>query len=209
MADFNDKPILAFDCSTPHAQLALQVGARVSAHALEQGQQASQLIPAMQDMLTQAGITFRDVGCIVTTTGPGSFTGLRIALAALHGLVLAHGTHLKLTTAPQAVAYDINLLDFHVALNAGKGELFIQSFRGTEACSAIRLVKPTEIADLPSCYGHHVAPDHAHYRAGPQAATLCRIAPLLPSATLAEALPLYIRPPDAKTSTPPPWLLPR
>lgn len=207
MADFNDKPVLAFDCSTPHASVALQVGQQMHTRQLAQGQQAALLVPAMQELLAEAGVGYKDLAAIVTTTGPGSFTGLRIALATLHGLVLAHGTPLKLLTAPQAVAHDINQPHFHVALNAGKGELFVQSFTGTTASGDIRLVKPEEIADLPDCYGHHVAADHPHYRPGPQAATLCRIAHLLADATLADAMPLYIRPPDAKISAPLPWLL--
>jgi tRNA threonylcarbamoyladenosine biosynthesis protein TsaB len=206
MADFNDKPILAFDCSTPQASVALAVGGTVFTRALAQGQQAALLVPAIQDVLNEGGVAYKELAAIVTTTGPGSFTGLRIALATLHGLVLAHGTPIRLLTAPQAVAFEINQPHFHVALNAGKGELFVQSFSGTAPTGDIRLVKPAELADLPDCYGHHVGVDHPHYRPGPQAATLCSIAPQLPAATLAEAMPHYIRPPDAKTSAPPPWL---
>jgi tRNA A37 threonylcarbamoyladenosine modification protein TsaB len=129
-------------------------------------------------------------------------------LATLHGLVLAHATPLKILTAPQAVAYAINQPTFHVALNAGKGEIFVQSFAGTTPTSDIRLVKPDAIATLADCYGNSLPPNHPHYQSGPQAAVLCRIAPQLPFATLEEAMPLYIRPPDAKISAPPPWLIP-
>jgi len=208
MSPINDKPVLAFDCATPSASVAFMLGGKTASREVAFGKQAALLVPTIDALLREHGVGYADLGCIVSTIGPGSFTGLRIALAALHGLVLAHGTPLKITTASHAVAWDIDAEVFHVALNAGKGEVFVQSFAGTVATGEIALLKPEAIADLPNCYGNILPTDHPHYRSGPQAATLCRMAHTLPLSTLAEAMPLYIRPPDAKIGALPPWLQP-
>lgn len=42
--------------------------------------QAAQLLPLIQTVLDMAGVGFKDIGLVVTTIGPGSFTGLRIGM---------------------------------------------------------------------------------------------------------------------------------
>jgi tRNA threonylcarbamoyladenosine biosynthesis protein TsaB len=44
-------------------------------------EQAAKLVPLIQEAMDEAGCAFGDLGLIVTTVGPGSFTGLRISLS--------------------------------------------------------------------------------------------------------------------------------
>jgi tRNA threonylcarbamoyl adenosine modification protein YeaZ len=80
--------ILAFDTATEHATSALVddgevLGERVS--------RASTLLADVDALLRQAGAHPRDIGGLALGTGPGSFTGIRIGLAAARGLALALG----------------------------------------------------------------------------------------------------------------------
>ena len=80
--------ILAFDTATERATSALVddgevLGERVS--------RASTLLADIDALLRQAGAHPRDVGALAIGTGPGSFTGIRIGLAAARGLGLALG----------------------------------------------------------------------------------------------------------------------
>lgn len=50
---------------------------------------ASALTAVIDETLASAGLAYRDLGCIVAVAGPGSFTGVRIAVAAARGLALA------------------------------------------------------------------------------------------------------------------------
>ena len=80
--------ILAFDTATDRATSALVddgevLGERVS--------RASTLLADVDALLRQAGAHPRDIGGLALGTGPGSFTGIRIGLAAARGLALALG----------------------------------------------------------------------------------------------------------------------
>ncbi|GEM_PF-2388344 len=43
------------------------------------------LVPTIQDVLTKANIEFKDLTKVITTKGPGSFTGIRVGLATAAG----------------------------------------------------------------------------------------------------------------------------
>ncbi|TFF25441.1 tRNA (adenosine(37)-N6)-threonylcarbamoyltransferase complex dimerization subunit type 1 TsaB [Jiella endophytica] len=50
---------------------------------------AERLTGVIDEVLAEAGITYRDLQRIAVTTGPGSFTGIRVGVAAARGLALA------------------------------------------------------------------------------------------------------------------------
>lgn len=58
--------------------------------AMERGQ-AEALVPMVQRVVDKAGLEFSTIDRIAVTIGPGSFTGLRIGIAAARGFALAYG----------------------------------------------------------------------------------------------------------------------
>lgn len=52
-------------------------------------QHSERLIPTVQELCRDAGITEKDIDLLICTRGPGSFTGLRIGMAAFKGMALA------------------------------------------------------------------------------------------------------------------------
>jgi len=52
---------------------------------------AETLIPLIARVMKQSDMTFRDLDRIAVTTGPGSFTGVRVGLAAARGFGVATG----------------------------------------------------------------------------------------------------------------------
>lgn len=210
-----ETPILAFDCATPTASVALAVGGKTHARSIEHGKQASELVPVIDALLREHGVAYAQLGAIITTLGPGSFTGLRIALATLHGLVLAVPVPVKTLTSLEAVAWGVAQRknapkEILVVLNAGKGEVFSQAFRiqqGKPKAEGDIAMGKLESLDTPAPqFGNMREPTDAHYIAGPSATVLCGIADQLPETHIENALPLYIRPPDVKMAKPLPWL---
>ena len=84
--------ILAIDTSAGQCAVALLQGGEVIAHreTMERGH-AECLFPMIEAVLDQAAATYDDLTRIAVCTGPGSFTGLRIGVAAARGLGLGCG----------------------------------------------------------------------------------------------------------------------
>lgn len=77
-----DKTILAIDTAMGGVSVGVIAsnGHIVSRQVEMQREQASMLIPIIQEVLKEAQIGFKDIDLLVSTIGPGSFTGLRIGL---------------------------------------------------------------------------------------------------------------------------------
>ena len=86
--DISGTPCLAIDTSTDVLSLALcGANGRVWRHEGPGGAQASaHLLPALGELMAQAGLRGADLACIAMGRGPGAFTGLRTACSVVQGL---------------------------------------------------------------------------------------------------------------------------
>jgi len=114
------------------------------------------LIPMIHEVLAETATNFSDLDRIGVTVGPGSFTGIRIGLAAAHGFGLAASLPLVGVSTLEAVAESAMLRnderrDILVALDAGRPDLFAQVFRsdGTPLTQAQALSAEDVAALLP------------------------------------------------------------
>ncbi|MFO1081676.1 MAG: tRNA (adenosine(37)-N6)-threonylcarbamoyltransferase complex dimerization subunit type 1 TsaB [Reyranellaceae bacterium] len=81
--------VLAWDCSVSGLSIAVCAGDRAIAQVRQEGRdQAASLFPAVADVLRAAGLERRDLTLLAVTVGPGSFTGVRLGLAAARGLAV-------------------------------------------------------------------------------------------------------------------------
>lgn len=121
--------ILVIDTATAACSIALIDDDRVVAerHEVLGRGHAERLMPMIQELLG----THRP-GSILVDCGPGSFTGVRVGLAAAHGLAI--GWQIPLSGYSSMAA--IGLLargrrDVGVALHGGHGQLFVQTYGQT------------------------------------------------------------------------------
>jgi tRNA threonylcarbamoyladenosine biosynthesis protein TsaB len=82
--------VLSFDCAVSGLGLAVVRDREVLAVHREDGrEQAARLLPAIACLLRAAEVDRRALSMIAVTVGPGSFTGVRVGLAAARGLAIA------------------------------------------------------------------------------------------------------------------------
>ncbi|RXK59811.1 tRNA (adenosine(37)-N6)-threonylcarbamoyltransferase complex dimerization subunit type 1 TsaB [Lacibacter luteus] len=83
--------LLCIDSSTTHASVAVAKDAVL--HGIKtsasQKDHASFLQPAIQSLLNELGLTLTQLNGVAITTGPGSYTGLRVGMATAKGLSFA------------------------------------------------------------------------------------------------------------------------
>ena len=84
---------LVLDASTYRGSVAVLDGStvRAEAEAAMRGADAERLMPAVLEVLAQAGARVRDVTRVACGAGPGSFTSLRIAAGIAKGVALGLG----------------------------------------------------------------------------------------------------------------------
>ncbi len=123
--------LLAIDTAGPRLQLALWRDGALDLLAEEMPQgQAERLFPAIDQLLDRNAARYADLDRLAVTTGPGSFTGVRIGLSAARGLGLALG--IPVVGVPTLLALSLAAAcdPVAVALDARRGEAYAQVFSG-------------------------------------------------------------------------------
>jgi tRNA threonylcarbamoyladenosine biosynthesis protein TsaB len=220
--------VLAFDTCLGAVSVAVRWGS-VGGQSLlrgrfeaREGGHAERLMPMVAETLDEAGLAFADLDRIAVTVGPGTFTGVRVGVAAARGLALASGLPVVATTSLAVMAHQaVQLLEksdadpIAVAVDARRGMVYFQLF-GQPAGGTMQGPYLLEAADVAAIVGARPvvvvgsgaqAAAQAIIQAGGQAQT--RLTDLDPDARalalMAESLepvhplrPLYLRAPDAK-----------
>lgn len=123
---------LAIDTASPAGAVAVACGNRVFEEILPHERRASEeLLNAVARCLERADLTLVGVARIAVCAGPGSFTGIRVGLAAAWGLSRASGIPVETVSTLEAMAEAARGLGadpIWTALDAGRGEIVCQAF---------------------------------------------------------------------------------
>lgn len=122
---------LAIDTAAPRLQLALLMadGATdVSVDELGTGH-AELIFGRIETLLARNALAYGNLQRLAVTTGPGSFTGLRIGLSAARGIALARG--IPVVGVPSLLAISLSgeaSQPVAVLVDARRGEAYLQTF---------------------------------------------------------------------------------
>ena len=95
--------LLALDTSSLACSVALQVDDAVIWRHEEQAREHTRiLVPMIEEVLAEAGVTTMDLEGIVLGNGPGSFIGMRIGTSVAQGL--AHGAGIRIAPVSSMLA---------------------------------------------------------------------------------------------------------
>ncbi|GAA0605412.1 tRNA (adenosine(37)-N6)-threonylcarbamoyltransferase complex dimerization subunit type 1 TsaB [Streptomyces crystallinus] len=204
--------LLAVDTATPAVTVALHDGTDVVAETsrVDARRHGELLLPAVHQVLADAGLTLDAVTDLVVGVGPGPYTGLRVGLvtAATFGSVLGVPVHGLCTLDGLAYASGIEG-PFAVATDARRKEVYwarYDDFRTRAGEPSVD--RPAEIAEqvagLPVVgAGALLYPESFPDARGPEhqsAAALASLAAerLAAGAAFLPPTPLYLRRPDAQ-----------
>jgi len=138
--------LLVIDSATAACSAALigpDGAVRAERHEIVGRGHAERLVPMIADLLDDRRPTAILVDC-----GPGSFTGVRVGLAAAHGLAIGWGVPLAGFSSLALLAASAGESEVGVAVTGGHGELFVQSYGGDplQPLGALRSLAPVEAA---------------------------------------------------------------
>ena len=142
--------ILAFDTSTAHCAVALLSGDDVLADMrveMAKGQ-AEQLLPLCEDALAKAANQWHDLDAIAVCTGPGNFTGIRIAVSTARGLSLSLGIPAIGVTLFEAMAFGSKDQQT-LRLPARRGHIYEQEFESGMPLSDAIMKESAEALERP------------------------------------------------------------
>lgn len=89
------------------------------------------LLPRVEQLLDQNGISLKQLQTIAVSTGPGSFTGLRVGIATAKALALSAGCRIRGISVLEAIVSSSASERKKIAVvSAGRGSLFWQCFYG-------------------------------------------------------------------------------
>jgi tRNA threonylcarbamoyladenosine biosynthesis protein TsaB len=148
--------ILGLDTATRCASVGLLIDGTVVVEEshIADGSHAVSLLPLIDGVLTRAGCSARDLDAVAVSSGPGSFTGLRVAMSVAKGL--ACGTGLRVVGVPTLEALARSVVAHPgvicALLDARKGELYAACFEaedgGVRRLSADALLTPQQLIAL-------------------------------------------------------------
>lgn len=145
--------ILALDTSTQVSSVAVASGDRLAAELTMQARltHSETLMPHIEQVLAMASVKRTELEGIAVSIGPGSFTGLRIGLAAAKAMAYALDIPLVGISTLQALACHFPVPGLHVVplIDAQKGNAYMECFHWAQGKPVSE--EPVRILPMADC----------------------------------------------------------
>ena len=141
--------ILAFDSTARAASVALTEDDRLlGLYTIDNGlTQSELLLPMAENLLKSLRLSFSDVDILAATTGPGSFTGVRIGAALVKGIAFGRNLPCVSVSTIESLAENITPLSGILvpAMDARRGQVYTAIFR-SDGCARERISEDEAIS---------------------------------------------------------------
>ena len=130
--------LLSLDTATRHSGLALYDGRQIVAELNWRSidAQTTELLPRLEQIMAWSGVQRADLTALAVSIGPGSFTGLRVALSLAKGMALAHSLPLIGVPTLDATAYaHLGELPVCAVVQAGRGRVLWSIYQAEATAS--------------------------------------------------------------------------
>jgi tRNA threonylcarbamoyladenosine biosynthesis protein TsaB len=124
--------ILAADTSSQHGSICVaEAGDVVAEVRLTSLQQAAQLFRSLDFLFKSISMSLAEIDLFVAARGPGSFTGVRVGIAAMEGFAAAHGRKSIGISTLQAIAWKTGLKEVLLSplIDARRGDIYGALYR--------------------------------------------------------------------------------
>lgn len=152
--------ILAFDASAAVGAVALTEDDKVICAYNTEGKHthSETLLPLAERALREGGVKLSDVDLFACTVGPGSFTGVRIAVSLVKGLALPEDKSCVGISSLEALAYPLKDMDGIICpmIDARRGNVYNALFKGGKRLSEDRLISLEDLEAELTSYGEKV-----------------------------------------------------
>lgn len=201
--------ILALDFSSPQRSVAVLADNDPVTHEVVDAAPGRDMKPfaLIESALSKAGLERETIECLAIGLGPGSYTGIRVAISLAQGWQLATGVKLLGLSsvdciAVQAAAAGVNGR-FSIVIDAQRGELYLAGYETShgvaQPTSPLKLVSIGEAQEREKAGDLMIGPEVTRWFPGgnivfPQATTLARLAKSRSDFLSGEKLePIYLR----------------
>jgi tRNA threonylcarbamoyladenosine biosynthesis protein TsaB len=125
--------MLLIDTCGEGAGVAVSLGeVALAAEDLPAGGGSADIVEAVQKVLRQVGWSLDEISTIGVVSGPGSFTGVRVGMAAAKGFSEAAQVRMVMVSRLQVLWEAVQPSSGLVALDAGRGECYVRGASGHE-----------------------------------------------------------------------------
>jgi tRNA threonylcarbamoyladenosine biosynthesis protein TsaB len=199
--------ILALEFSSAQRSVAIARDGLVLVEATETGERGTNAFGMIEKVLASANIGRAEIECLAVGLGPGSYTGIRVALAIAQGWQLATGAKLLGIGSVECLAAQARAEKIfgrvNVVIDAQRGELYLATYEiladSSKEVEPLKIVALAEVESRASAGEILAGPEVTRWFAAgktffPQAAMLATLAARRSDFTPGEKLaPVYLR----------------
>ena len=124
--------ILAIEFSTAQRSVAVVLDGQVRGRTQETGTRETRALSLIETALNAAGLERENIDCLAVGLGPGSYSGIRSAIALAQGWQLARGTKILGISSVESLAAQARVEKTHgrvnVVIDAQRNEFYLARY---------------------------------------------------------------------------------